>query len=220
MSKEDWYRNTEWNDQIESEFESRLKRSRGNYNKAQYLRIQASYLLDTKKNELQEKGVELMERVISEYPEEKFSSIHGIEQLGEFYLKKESFVKAEKYLRQVIEYYYNETRSGTSGMADLKLCESILKSEQIEKFEEAYEMATVKFKETGGELFFNSDKYYYADLMANLCYKMERKDEARIYAQSAIELSKITEPQFNRHKTIGIIKVVKEKLEQLKKIIE
>lgn len=220
MSKEDWYRNIEWNDQIESEFESRLNRSRGNYHKAQYLRIQASHLLDSKKSKLQEKGVELMERVISEYPEEKFSAIHGIEQLGNFYLKNESFDKAEEYFRQVIDYYYAETRSGTSGMADLKLCETILKSEQVEKFEEAYEMATVTFKATGGNLFFNSDKYYYAHLLANLCYKMQRKDEAIVFAKTAMELSKITQPQFSRHKKIGIIKIVKEKLEKLKKIIE
>jgi tetratricopeptide (TPR) repeat protein len=220
MSKEDWYRNTEWNDQIEFEFESRFNRCRGNYHKAQYLRIQASHLLDSKKSKHQEKGIELMERVISKYPEEKFSTIHGIEQLGEFYLKNESFDKAEKHFREVIDYYYTETRSGTSGLADLKLCETILKSEQEEKFEEAYEIATKTFKATGGSLFFNSDKYYYADLMANLCYKMKRKDEATLFAQTAMELSKITEPQFSRHKTFGIIKIVKEKLERLKKILE
>ncbi|WP_411767150.1 hypothetical protein [Winogradskyella sp. A3E31] len=220
MSKEDWYRNIEWNDQIESEFESRLKRSRGNYHKAQYLRIQASYLLDSKKSKLQEKGVEYMERLIKDYPEEKFSTIHGIEQLGDFYLKNKSFDKAEKHFRKVTEYYYAETRSGTSGLADLKLCETILKSEQTEKFEEAYEMATEKFDATDGSLMMNSDKYYYADLMANLCYKMNRKNEATEFAQSAMELSKITEPQFNRHKTVGIVKVVKEKIERLKKIME
>ena len=46
MASGDWYRNNDWNDTIETEFEARLKRSRGAFNKAQYLRIQASYLLD------------------------------------------------------------------------------------------------------------------------------------------------------------------------------
>ena len=220
MSKEDWYRNTEWNDQIESEFESRLKRSRGNHNKAQYLRIQASYLLDSKKSKVQEKGIEFMERLINSYPEEEFSTIHGIEQLGDFYLKKKIFDQAEKHFRKVTEYYYAETRSGTSGLTDLKLCETILKSKQTEKFEEAYQIATEKFNATGDSLLMNSDKYYYFDLMANLCYKMNRKDEASEFAQSAVELSKITEPQFNRHKTVGIVKVVKEKIERLKRIME
>ena len=220
MSKEDWYRNTNWNDQIEAEFEARLKRSRGNYHKAQYLRIQASYLLDSDIKTVQEKGIEYMKRVIADYPEEHSSSIFGNEQLGDFYLKEKFYDKAEKYFRIVTEYYYSETRGGTSGLADLKLCETILKSEQVEKFEEAYQMATDKFKATGGNLMMNSDKYYYADLMANLCVKMKRNDEASEFAQSAIELSKITEPQFNRHKTVGIVKVAKDKLEQLKRIIK
>ena len=46
MATDDWYRNTSWNNHIEADFEGRLKRSRGAYNKAQYLRIQAGYLLD------------------------------------------------------------------------------------------------------------------------------------------------------------------------------
>ena len=220
MSKEDWYRNTDWNDQIESEFESRLKRSRGNYHKAQYLRIQASYLLNSEIKELQEKGVEFMKRVIKNYPEEKFSTIHGNEQLADFYLKNESFDKAEKHYKIVTDYYYAETRSGTTGLADLKLCETILKSKQSNKLQEVYQMATDKFKETGGSLMMNSDKFYYADLMANLCYEMGKVDEASEFAKSALELSNISEPQFNRHKTVGLIKAKKEQLERLKRIME
>lgn len=41
MSNSDWYRNTEWNDQVESAFTAKLTRAR---NKSQYLRIQASML--------------------------------------------------------------------------------------------------------------------------------------------------------------------------------
>ena len=220
MSKEDWYRNTKWNDQIESEFEARLKRSRGNYHKAQYLRIQASYLLDSDIKILQEKGIEYMERVINDYPEEKFSTIHGNEQLGDFYLKNESFENAEKYFRIVTEYYYSETRSGTTGLADLKLCQTIVESEQTEKYKEAYVIATEKFEKTEGRLMMNSDKFYYADLMANLCYKMDRKDEASEFAVSALELSNITEPQFNRHKTVGLIDAETEQLKRLERIKE
>jgi len=46
MATEEWFRNTTWNKDIDAEFEARLKRSRGSFHKAQYLRIQAGYLLD------------------------------------------------------------------------------------------------------------------------------------------------------------------------------
>lgn len=220
MSKEDWYRNTKWNEQIESEFEARLKRSRGNYHKAQYLRIQASYLLDSEIKTLQEKGIEYMERVISDYPEEKSSTILGNEQLGDYYLKNNSYNKAEKHFRIVVEHYYSKNRSGTTGLADLKLCQVILESEQSEKYDNAYEIATIKFDKTGGDLMMNSDKFYYADLMANLCHKLDRKEEASEFAISALELSKITEPQFNRHKNLGLIKAKSEQLNRLERIKE
>lgn len=220
MSKDDWYRNTEWSDQIESEFEARLKRSRGNSNKAQYLRIQASYLLDSSKTENQKKGIQLMERVINDYPEETFSTIHGHEQLGDYFLKNGDYEQAEKHFRIVTDYYHSNTRSGTTGLADLKLSETILLSEQEDKLQEAYELSTSKFEETGGNLLMNNQKFYYATLMANLCVRMGEIEEASSYANSALQLSTITEPQFNRHKTVGIIEADTNTLERLKKIEE
>lgn len=215
MSREDWYRNTSWNDQIQAEFEARLKRSRGNFHKAQYLRIQASYLLNSSVNTFQEKGIEYMERVIKDYPEEYSSTIFGNEQLGDYYLNNNLFDKAEEHFRIVVKHYYSKDRNGTTGLADLKLCQTILKSEQIEKYNEAYKIATEKFKETGGNLMMNSDKFYYANLMANLCYKMDNKNEASEFATVALELSNISEPEFNRHKTVGLVKANKEQLKQL-----
>jgi tetratricopeptide (TPR) repeat protein len=220
MSKDDWFRNTDWNDQIESEFEARLKRSRTNYNKAQYLRIQASYLLDSSLTKIQKRGIQFMERLINDFPEETFSTIHGHEQLGDFYLKNEDYQKAEKHFRIVTDHYHSNTRSSTTGLADLKLSETILLSNQEDKFQEAYELSTSKFDETGGRLMLNDQKFYYATLMANLCLRMGKSEEGSEYANSALQLSTITEPQFNRHKTVGIIEADTNTLERLKKIKE
>jgi tetratricopeptide (TPR) repeat protein len=218
MSKDDWYRNTIWTKEIEEAFESRLKRSRGNFHKAQYLRIQASYLIDSPHKPSQEKGVELMHRLFSSYPEEIFETISGREQLADHYFKNGSYLKAESLYRIVTNHSYDHNRSGTTGIADLKLCETLLASNQVEKFEEAYEMATVLFFETKGYLQLNSEKFYYANLMANLCYRMNKKSEAFKYAENALQLSKIKTPQFSRHKSVGLINPSKEDLKRLRKI--
>ena len=46
MSADDWYRNSDWDAEIEAAFEARLARSRSQ--KAQYLRIQGSILKEAR----------------------------------------------------------------------------------------------------------------------------------------------------------------------------
>ena len=216
MGAEDWYRNTSWDKTIEADFEARLKRSRGSFHKAQYLRIQASYLLDNSDKNNQLVGLRLMERLIKDYPTEEFSTIFGHEQIGDYFLNQGDIDIAEQQFRIVTDYYKNKkSRSGTSGIADLKLAEIIFSSNQTDKFEEAYKLC----KEYPiGELTMNSDKFYYAALAARLCDKMNKKQEAKDYAKTAINLSKITEPQFSRHKRVGLVNAADSQLRILEEI--
>ena len=216
MAADDWYRNTTWDNKIETEFEARLKRSRGAYSKAQYLRIQASYLLDSSDNDNEQIGVRLMERLIIDYPTEEFSTIFGHEQLGDYYFKTGDFNKAEKHFRQVTEHYINKnTRGGTSAIADLKLAETILTANRIDKFDEAYKICKdFPLK----ELMLNSDRFYHAVLVAQLCDRLNKKVEAKESALKAIEITKITEPQFNRHKTVGLIRATENQLRTIEQI--
>lgn len=218
MSRDDWYRNTIWTKEIEEAFESRLKRSRGNFHKAQYLRIQASCLLDSTNKVSQKKGIELMDRLVSNYPDEISSNILAAEQLADYYFRNKNYLKAESIYRTITNHYYNHTRSSTTGIADLKLCETILASNQVEKFEEAYKIATEVFFETKGDLQLNSEKFYYENLMANLCYRMNKNSEALEYAENALGLTKTKTPQFSKHKTIGLVNPSKGDLKRLKKI--
>lgn len=192
MAADDWYRNKNWEDTVEDEFEARLKRSRGEFNKAQYLRIQASLLLDSSNKNNQLVGLRLMNRMITDFPSEEFSVIFGIEQLGDYSFKTSVYDKAEHYFRIVTDHYKNKnSRSGTSAKADLKLAKTILNSSQSSKFNEAYKLCKDYPLD---ELTFNYDKFYYADLLAQLCDKLNKTDEAKKYAKIALEISKITEP--------------------------
>ena len=65
---------------------------------------------------------------------------------------------------------------------------------------------------------FNSDKFYYSVLVAQLCDRLNKRDEAKDYALKAIEILKITEPQFNRHKTVGLVRTTDTQLRTLEQI--
>ena len=217
MASEDWYRNLTWNEEIEKEFDARLKRSRGDYHKAQYLRIQASYLIESSDFATQNIGVKLMLQVIEKFPTEESSTIFAHEQLGDYFLKNRKFESAEFYFKTVVHFYIaKNSRSGTTGIADLKLAETYLEGNIIEKFSEAYEIC--KDFELSG-LTFNSEKFYFNELAAHICDKLNNIEEAKHYARVAIELSKITKPQFYRHKTIGLVKATEQQLRTLEEIL-
>lgn len=218
MANDDWYRHKTWNNKIEADFGARLNRSRGAFNKAQYLRIQASYLLNSSDEKTQLVGINLMERLIKDFPSEEFTVIFGQEQLGDFYLAQKDYEKAGQFFRVVTKHYKDKkSRSGTSAMADLKLSETILRSNQRDKFEEAYQLVT---SYPISELTFNDSKFYYAELRAQLCDAINKKAEAKEFAKAAIELSKITEPQFSRHKTVGLVKASERQLRILEQILD
>lgn len=218
MTNNDWDRNTTWSEEIEATFEARLKRSRGDYSKAQSLRIQASYLLDSKKDSDQRAGVKLMIRLINDYPNETFSTIFGHEQLGDYYLSIKDYHNAEQHFRIVANYYETSgTTSGTTALADLKLAETIYKANIQDKLQEAYQICKNYPPERHS---FNSAKFYFNELSALICKKLNKMEEAKEYAQNALNLAKINQPQFARHKTVGLVNVEDQRIYELQNILE
>lgn len=128
------------------------------------------------------------------------------------------YEKAEFYYQQVTDHYKTKKRSGTSGLADIKLAETIIRGEKREKFREIYRLITEDFEKTGGQLTFNADRFYYACVLAELADRLDRKNEAIQFADKALEIAKITEPQFSRHKDVGLVNTDKETLDKLKQI--
>ena len=146
---------------------------------------------------------------------EEMEVANAHEALGEFFLETADYEKAEYHFRIVLDYYKRKTRNGTSWIADLKLAETILKSNQADKFSEAYKYV-LKFPQK--ELEFNSQRFEYSELGALLCDRMGNKEEAKKFAIQALQLSTITTPDFSRHKTLGLVKATDQQIRTLKSI--
>lgn len=65
----DWFRRKSWTNRDRDEFFLRLKRSRGQSSKAQYLRVQAAELLAVRTEENARAATMLLEILLTEYPE-------------------------------------------------------------------------------------------------------------------------------------------------------
>ena len=196
--KYEWYTNKTWDGKIDAKFEDNLKRSRGSGNKAEFIQIQGCLLLESLKANIQDVGVELLFRLFSDFPAEHVSIILAQEKLGDYYLKKNNFDRAEHYLRIVVKYCkIQNSTGGTSGIADLKLAETIVKSMQPNKLEEAYLYVT---KYPVANIKFNNSKFYYAELAAHVCDLLDKREEAKAFAKTAIQLSAEVRHPLNRYK--------------------
>ncbi len=70
MSREDWYRNTEWSQETQDAFWARWRRSRSDFHKAQYLKFQGCTLANQPDLRIAENGRALLHQVIREFPNE------------------------------------------------------------------------------------------------------------------------------------------------------
>jgi tetratricopeptide (TPR) repeat protein len=214
----EWYLGDDWSQSTQQLFEQKLKKSRDSYNKAQYLRIKGTSLLKSKDVSKKEAGCELLKRVINEYPEELSSVKYAYELLGDYYKLKKDYSASEINYRKSISYYTTSGRSGTSAIGDLKLSELIIETDQEDKFFEMYELLKFKFFETKGSLDLNEDKYRYSLAMAQLSFKLGYFEEAKQYADIALNLAIESEPQFDAHPNLGIVKANAADIETLKVI--
>jgi tetratricopeptide (TPR) repeat protein len=216
MAKE-WYRNTTWNETIAFEFETRLKRARGSDSKAQYLKLQACHLLFAPNAEVQSIGINLLNRLFADYPSETWEVVGGLNALGEYYLKQKNWKQAEHYFRLVISHFDTSYIQKTYREAQLKLAEALLKSGSTEFLSEAYQLISAF---TVSELLLNNQLFYFYQLAALICNELNEVDEAKTFANHALEIARITESQFTRHKTVGLVKATEQEIKALDNILK
>jgi tetratricopeptide (TPR) repeat protein len=190
--KDEWYKNKSWNGNIDSNFEKNLKYTRGNCNKAEYLQIQGCLLLENPQSNIQEVGVALLSRLFEDFPQEHSSIILAQEKLGDYYLQQNNYQQAIYFFNLVTKYCIEQnSRGGTSTMADLELAEALLHTNDTKNAEQAYELV---MQYPVALLKINSHKFYYAALAARICHLLNKKDEAMEYAKTAIEIAAILRP--------------------------
>ena len=115
-----------WDVQIAAAFEQRLRRARP-YNRAQYIRIQATHLLSSSGPQVRQAGRGLLRCLVTSFPDD-FNAKMAMEQLGRSLAGEGRLAEAGRALRETLRMCAQSPagRSGTSGVAGLRLAEVIL----------------------------------------------------------------------------------------------
>ena len=193
MARDDWYRNTAWNEAIETDYQSRLRRAR---DKSQYLRIQASYLAES-------------------YPKVALRLLDQYFALGEHfdiaqaYVDKARALKAEDDLEGALQSYeaaLDREKSHPNLRTQAYLDFACLIADT--NFDRLYPRALEVLDAHQTRPLFPVDRYRASGARALLLYSLGLEEEARSEATLAMAAANEIESGFRYHQQLGLVKDV------------
>jgi tetratricopeptide (TPR) repeat protein len=199
MGRHDWYRRSTWTADDQREFRERLVRSRSNFHKSQYLRIQALSLARAAPPWLTA-ALELLEEFLRDYPEQttQLAEVHA--QRGACYVELGLHGEAITAFREslAVERQFPNVKSD----AYLEYAELVLALERRDLYEDAL---TELLERTSGEPF-PVQRYRSGAATAFLCDALGRHGDAKAAATRAIAAAGETESPFPYHRQLGVVK--------------
>ena len=199
--RETWYRGASWTQSDQEAFWARLRRSRGAWHRAQYLRIQAFHLEEAG---ILEPAVVLLEHALSEEPE-GFESGEIHHQLATCREKQGRISEAVEHLRRAL----NIAARGPSRASGVWLTFGRVAVEhgRHELYEEF--LALVDKADRAGELntalMFPADRYRFAGILAVINAHLGNKSEARHLADTALQAANETTSGLRYHPQLGVV---------------
>jgi len=203
----DWYRRPDWDDAAREEFERRLARARP-FNRSQYLRIKALALLDAGEDQ---GAQELLLRVLDN-PDESPDVGLAVEFLGNLAVRQGNRELAKQYYRRGLAA--PRYPGGTTGGHEIALAEMLL-DEGADGHAEAIELLETWFARPN--LKFNNQLCRWHLAVIKAAEQTGDAETVRRSAAAALEVAS-REPQFSRHKDVGVVRADPVTLRRLRKL--
>jgi tetratricopeptide (TPR) repeat protein len=197
MSNQDWYCKSTWTKDDQDDFFAHLKRSRKS-RRAQYLKIQAYYLLESGSSKEIEAALELANLAIREYPEKIFLAelfeqrARCFDKLGSLSEAEENYQMAFDAMRQVPNVRPNIEFS--FGLFVIEHTIVRLYGEVIQVLDEFTD-----------RLFFPTTAYYYFGIKAVIFSRENNQIEAKSLALKALEASDKKFSGLSHHPQVGVV---------------
>jgi hypothetical protein len=218
-SERDWFRSPTWDERIEAGFERRLSRARPR-SRSQYIRLQATHLLDSSDSRIREAGRSLLRRVVAEYPDD-FQAKTAMEQLGASLAEDGQTAEAELALRETLRMCSESPigKSGTSGTPELRLAELILASGDMDRLDEVADLLNVVEPAIKRQKLFRNVVLRYLVACARLA-QLRRSPAAAQLARDALAVAAETTPPFPRRPDVGRPSASAELIQELSRIAD
>ena len=208
----EWYRRRTWSAADRTDFETRLKRSRTPYRRAQYLRLQAFHLQEVGTPELHTAALELLERVVIEYSSETSQLAQAHEQRAQSLAALGRHQEALEAYRTALEA--ERTYPNWQTEAYLGFAELIVALRRTDFYHQALSLLEAHRQ---SELF-PIQQFRSASARAAIYEAQGERDLAGEAAVAALGAAAKTESPFRYHRKLGLVGVssdVKSWLESL-----
>ncbi len=207
---DDWYRRTVWDKSEEESFFARLKRARGQYNKAQYLRIQASYI----EKKYPEESLKLLDILIKELPE-PLELAQAFLQKAHCLISVSRFDEAVPWFRKVLKQESTYPKSLTQGYLDFPTY--VVAHNLKDLFQEVRRILLAN----KSRLMFPLDYYLYHTALAIIEWENGNSDDAKKHALYALEAASENQSGFRYHPQVGLVENQDKRIQsKLKEISE
>jgi len=206
----EWYRRKTWTKSDEEEYFAKLGRARKD-RRAQYLKIQAIELAETKDPELLDIAETLIQKLLSDYPDAEFERSSSLNTLGDIYKIREKFDKAIEYYKQAIDF--EEIYPGVLTQAYLEYSELVVKLKKQEHYDFVEKIVSKRIQDS----IFPLEKYKAFAILSIVNNYKGNKDKAENFAALAEQNASAKTSGLRYHKYLGVVNERDDLLDKLEK---
>jgi tetratricopeptide (TPR) repeat protein len=195
----DWFRKKSWTEDDEKDFFLKLSRARKD-GRAQYLKIQAIELAQTKNEKLLGVAEILINRLFTDYPDDRFNKPDSIHLLGDIYRLRNNFEKAIIYYKQALDFEMIYPQVKTQAYLDYS--ELIVKTNKVNLFNSVEDILLKRLPDQ----LFPIEKYKSFSILAIISNHRGDLNNAKHYTELADQYANKETSGLRYHKYLGVVK--------------
>lgn len=201
MNNRNWFRNTEWNEEIEEYFFLKLRRVRSKNMQTQYLVLQAGALPYRSDKELRQVSKMLLLKLLADYPDEIADRSVALNILGDIYECENDYQKALDYHKQAVDFEEIFPYSISNSFMDYS--ELVVKTNRTDLYDDVEEI--LLSERYSNFLMFPYVGYKKYSILSIVCKHKGDMENAKKYAELADYNANLRRSGFAKHQSLGLV---------------